>query len=59
MEDNCFRIEDGILEKYLGEGGDVIIPSGIIAIKRSAFSACRNVTSVTISVMRRFFIAWG
>lgn len=39
---------------YIGNGGDVVIPSGTITIEADAFRNCRNITSVTIpnSVIR-------
>ena len=30
-----FVIEDGVLKKYLGEGGDVVIPDGVTKINRN------------------------
>ena len=49
-----FEIEDGVLKKYLGGGGDVVIPDGVYEIGRSAFYGCREMKSVTLpdSVMR-------
>ncbi len=35
-----FEIEDGVLKKYLGSGGDVVIPDGVYEIGRSAFYEC-------------------
>ena len=43
-----FVIENGVLTKYTGSGGDVIIPEGVTKIGNSAFSGCANLTSVTI-----------
>lgn len=43
-----FEIEDNILNKYKGTGGDVIIPSGIISIGKEAFKDCASLTSVKI-----------
>ena len=43
-----FLIENGVLKKYTGPGGDVVIPEGVIAIGNSAFSDCKSLTSVTI-----------
>ncbi len=45
---NDFIIENGILTKYVGPGGDVIIPEGVTSIGRSAFLYCKNLTSVSI-----------
>lgn len=46
--DSDFRIEDGVLWKYNGSGGDVIIPKGVIRIGSNAFIDCDSLTSVTI-----------
>ncbi|MBM6938895.1 leucine-rich repeat domain-containing protein [Pseudoflavonifractor phocaeensis] len=43
-----FVIENGILKKYAGPSGDVVIPEGVITIGYSAFSDCTGLTSVTI-----------
>ena len=43
-----FVIENGVLTKYTGSGGDVIIPEGVTKIGNSAFYGCANLTSVTI-----------
>ncbi len=43
-----FVIENGVLEKYKGPGGDVTIPEGVTEIGSSAFKDCANLTSVTI-----------
>ena len=40
-----FVIENGVLTKYTGSGGDVIIPEGVTKIGNSAFSGCANLTS--------------
>ena len=32
-----FVIENGVLKKYVGPGGDVVIPDGVTAISASAF----------------------
>ena len=45
---NDFVIENGILIKYTGEGGDVVIPSGITSISNMAFAWCKTLTSVEI-----------
>ena len=43
-----FVIKDGVLKKYIGPGGDVVIPEGVTEIDWSAFSDCSSLTSVTI-----------
>lgn len=40
--------EDGILTKYTGPGGDVVIPDGVTIIGMEAFLRCAGLTSVTI-----------
>ena len=47
-EDSDFVIEDGVLTKYRGPGGDVVIPDGVTSIGDRAFSGCNSLTSVTI-----------
>ena len=46
--DSDFTIEDGVLTKYNGSGGDVIIPSGVTSIGDGAFQDCGSLTGVTI-----------
>ena len=46
--DSGFVIENGVLTKYNGPGGNVVIPGGVTSIGSSAFSKCSTVTSVTI-----------
>ena len=43
-----FIIEDGVLKKYVGEGGDVIIPEGVISISEDAFGGCKKLINITI-----------
>ena len=44
MENNDFiiRIRKGVLTKYKGPGGDVVIPEGVTSIGENAFSAVRT-----------------
>lgn len=43
-----FVIENGVLEKYVGLGGDVTIPEGVTEIAPMAFYGCLSLTSVSI-----------
>lgn len=43
-----FVIENGVLKKYVGPGGDVEIPDSVREIGYSAFSGCKSLASVTI-----------
>lgn len=42
------EIKDGVLTKYLGPGGEVVIPEGVTALDRGAFDGCKALTRVTI-----------
>lgn len=44
-----FTIEDGVLVKYNGAGGDVVIPEGVTSIGANAFEHCESLTGVTFS----------
>ena len=46
--DDDFFIEDGVLIRYKGQGGDVVIPNTVTCIGESAFQQCGKMTSVTI-----------
>lgn len=43
-----FDIQDGVLTKYTGPGGDVVIPKNVKTIGMWAFKECTDVTSITI-----------
>ena len=43
-----FQIENGVLVKYTGNGGDVVVPEGVTSIGNEAFYECSSLTSVTI-----------
>ena len=40
--------ENGVLTKYNGPGGDVVIPEGVVNIGRNAFAYCQDVTEVKL-----------
>lgn len=46
--DKEFEIEDGVLIKYCGPGGQVVIPEGVTGIGNSAFRDCAALTGVTL-----------
>lgn len=43
-----FVVTDGVLLKYYGNGGDVVIPDGVTSIGERVFYSNQNITSVTI-----------
>ena len=43
-----FVIEKGILKKYVGSGGDVVIPDGVKTVCDGAFGYCYELKSVII-----------
>lgn len=45
---NEFKIVDGKLVKYNGEGGDVVIPNGVTEICVGAFDECEKLVSVVV-----------
>ena len=47
-DDGDFTIENGVLIKYNGPGGAVVIPDGVTVIGESAFLSRTDITSVTI-----------
>lgn len=48
LADGDFVEKDGVLVKYTGKGGDLVIPDGFTKIEMSAFKDCGGLTSVTI-----------
>ena len=48
-KDNPFVINDnGVLTKYTGEGGNVIVPDGVVAIGKKVFANNADIKAVTI-----------
>ena len=45
---NDFIIENGVLTKYVGPGGDVVVLDGITEIGAWAFCECATLTTITI-----------
>ena len=43
-----FIIENGVLKKYVGPGGDVTVPDGVTSIGYGAFEWCHSLTSITL-----------
>ena len=43
-----FIIENGVLTKYVGPGGDVVIPEGVTEIGNYVFEECQTLKSVFI-----------
>ena len=54
-----FTIENGVLTKYHGSGGDVTIPEGVTKIGNMAFERCSSLTSVTIPDTVTVIGAWA
>ncbi len=46
--DGDFTVENGVLTKYNGPGGDVTIPDGVTSIGTGAFSWCESLTRVVL-----------
>ena len=46
--DSGFEITGGVLTKYTGPGGDVVIPDGVTEIGSNAFENCKALTSIVI-----------
>lgn len=46
---NDFVIKNGVLKKYHGPGGDVVVPEGVTIIGKYAFSDVNSIKTITIS----------
>ena len=46
---NDFVIENGVLMKYIGSGGDVIVPEGVRLIDDNAFLYCKSVQTIRLN----------
>ena len=46
--DSDFISREGVLIEYIGDGGDITIPSFVTSIGEYAFAFCKDLTSVTI-----------
>lgn len=43
-----FTVENSVLTKYTGPGGNVVIPDGVRSIGDGAFDCCKELTGITI-----------
>ncbi len=48
LSDDEWKIENGVLMRYRGNGGDVVIPKGVTSIGDYAFLGCKKLTSIYI-----------
>ena len=46
--DSDFQITNGVLTKYTGPGGDVVVPEGVTSIGDWAFGECESLTSIVL-----------
>ena len=46
--DTDFKIENGVLKKYMGKDTDVNVPPGVTVISTSAFTKCNSIINLTI-----------
>ena len=48
-----FIIENGVLKKYVGPGGDVVIPDGVNEIGYNAFEAAKKLRALQFPMALR------
>ena len=48
LADRFYDIDNGVLTKYRGSGGDVVIPKDVTSIGKGAFDGCTNLTSIVL-----------
>ena len=53
-----FEIENGVLKKYAGPGGDVVVPDGVKSIGERAFEGCRSLASIELPAGLKS-LGWG
>ncbi len=46
--ENDFEIKDGVLTRYRGSGGNVVVPDGVTEIGIEAFANCKEPITVTV-----------
>ena len=49
-DDGDFTIENGVLIKYNGPGGAVVIPDGVTVLRANTFGACNALTRILLPV---------
>ncbi len=54
-----FQIEDGVLVKYNGDGGNVVIPEGVTSIGDSAFAGCSGLTEIELPESVSYIDGWA
>ncbi len=59
MSNSDFVIESGVLKKYIGAGGEVVIPEGVITIVEKAFAGNTDIISVTFPVTLEKIGSWA
>lgn len=57
-----FLVENGVMRRYIGIGGEIEIPEGVTEIGESAFINCSGITSVTmpegVEIIRNAAFSW-